>query len=611
MTSTNPRRCLPARCLPALLLVLLPLAGCQDTGINSGVDTDIDNASAFACDLPATPLHSLPRTLTGGEPVPVDVEGVVAASFHGGMGGLFIQSRPDSEDDKANTPQGAFVALAPHGQRPRVGDWLRLRGVWTPAQDGRHGWRLESVQQWAKCGDSSAPKPVRLSQAPDDWAALEGMLVHIPGPLTVTGNDGLLRFGELRVSFDGRQLVPTQLAPPGDQAQQLAADKARRQLVVDDARNREYPDDFWQLPQPPGHRTPWRAGTVVHEVEGSIEYRHGAWRLQPTREIGRAEQAPRPPAPARDDDALLRVASFNLLNFFNGDGRGGGFPTARGAETPAALERQQRKLIAAMTALDADIIGLMELENDGQGGNSAVAELARKLSRPGDPWQPVIAGARIGSDAIAVGLVYRATRVRRIGPPRMLEGGPFDSASRVPLAQAFQRIPDSEPFTVVVNHFKSKGGCAEATGADRDQGDGQACFNHTRLDSAQRLNAWLQSMDNDGDGDGGSAQVLILGDLNAYAQEDPVRHLLDHGYADLLKPEDHAYVFRGQAGRLNHALASTNMAPRIRQAGVWHINADELPGFAYDGNARGGPDLYAADQWRSSDHDPIWVDLAW
>ncbi len=594
-----PRRPLPPfRLLPTLLALPLLLAGCHDNQLPPVTDD-----TPFGCGLPATALHHLPRTLSGGgQAMPVDVEGVVSHRF-GGLGGMFIQSRAGSEDGRETTPAGALIEFDMDGQRFQRGQHLRLRGLWTPSEDGRHGWRLTSVTQTASCGRDRAPEPVRLDTAPADWAALEGVLVHIPGPLTVTGNDGLLRFGELIVSFDGRQYVPTQLAPPGDQAQALAADKARRQLVIDDARNRQWPDDLWQLPQAPGPQAPWRAGTVLHDIEGVIEYRHGAWRLQPTREIGRAEQAPRPSAPSRDD-ARVRVASFNLQNFFNGDGEGGGFPTARGADSPQAMARQRDKLLAAMNALDADIIGLMELENDGQGERSAVAELARKLSRPGDPWQPVIADARIGRDAIAVGLVYRATRVRTLGRPRMLEGGPFGSHSRVPLAQTFQTFPESEPFTVVVNHFKSKGGCAEATGANRDQEDGQACFNDTRLDSARRLQAWLQA------GDGDAGQVLILGDLNAYAQEAPVRHLLEHGYTDLLGRKDHAYVFRGQAGRLNHALASADMKHHVRAAGVWHINADELPGFAYDGNARSGPDLYAADPWRSSDHDPVWVDLA-
>lgn len=601
------RRCSPTlpRLLPALLALPVFIAACHDSGMDAaaGPPLPVSETDPFGCGLPATALHQLPRAPGGGDAVPVDVEGVVSARF-GGLGGLFIQSLPGADDGRAATPEGAFVEFDRHGQRFQRGDHLRLRGLWTPSEEGRHGWRLTSVQQMARCGRDRAPGPLQLAAAPADWAQLDGMLVHLPGPLTVTGNDGLLRFGELIVSFGGRQYVPTQLVPPGDRVQALAADKARRQLVIDDARNRQWPDDLWQLPQAPGPRAPWRAGTVVHDIEGVIEYRHGAWRLQPTREIGRAVQAPRPPAPSREG-ALLRVASFNLQNFFNGNGQGGGFPTARGADSPAALKRQRDKLLAAMKGLDADIIGLMELENDGQGRRSAVAELARGLSGPGDPWQPVIADARIGRDAIAVGLVYRSTRVRPLGRPRMLEGGPFDDASRVPLAQTFQMIPDSEPFTVVVNHFKSKGGCAEATGADRDQGDGQACFNGTRLDSARRLHAWLHE-----DGDAGLAQVLVLGDLNAYAQEDPVRQLLDHGYSDLLTAQDHAYVFRGQAGRLNHALASADMVQRVRAAGVWHINADELPGFAHDGHARGGPDLYAADPWRSSDHDPVWVDLA-
>lgn len=595
----------PVGHLPILASLSLLLAGCQEVLEPRPVPAA---DAPFGCGLPATALAQLPRSPEGGEALLVDIEGVVSASFIGGLGGFYIQSLPATSGATSGPGGGAFIPWQRPGERPGLGSIVRVRGLWTPSEDGRSGWRLEPVQQLARCGRTAVPEPVPVQQPPHDWAVYEGIRVHLPGPLTVTGNDGLLRYGELLLSFGGRQSVPTQLVPPGAAVRERVPAKQRRQLVLDDARNSQYPQTLWHLPQAPGPDAPWRVGTRLEDVEGVIEYRHGSWRLQPTRAIGHAVQAPRPPAPPRAG-VRLRVASFNLLNFFNGDGRGGRFPTARGAETPQALERQRRKLVAAMTALEADIIGVMELENDGQGRHSAVADLARALSRPGQPWQPVIAGARLGRDAIAVGLVYNAARVRPHGKPRTLEGGPFGDASRVPLAQAFMPIPDGEPFTVVVNHFKSKGGCDQARGADTDQGDGQACYNQTRIDSARQLHEWLQASA----GAARTGQVLILGDLNAYAQEEPVQLLQRAGYRDLLadRPDAHTYVFRGQAGRLDHALASAGLFPRVQAAGVWHINADELPGFAFDGHARGGPDLYAPDPWRSSDHDPVWVDLGW
>ena len=59
----------------------------------------------------------------------------------------------------------------------------------------------------------------------------------------------------------------------------------------------------------------------------------------------------------RSDDVILaadgeiKVASFNVLNFFNGAGDGvTGFPTSRGADSVEEFERQKAKIVAAIGA---------------------------------------------------------------------------------------------------------------------------------------------------------------------------------------------------------------------------------------------------------------------
>jgi predicted extracellular nuclease len=253
----------------------------------------------------------------------------------------------------------------------------------------------------------------------------------------------------------------------------------------------------------------------------------------------------------------------------------------------------------------------MEIENDGQRPGSAIVELVAALDAATAPgrWAPVPAPMpQLGSDAIAVGIIYRRDRVRLVGPALALSRPPFDRHSRVPLAQVFQPLAGGAPLRVVVNHFKSKGGCDQADAGNADQGDGQACFAAIRSDSARVLADWLATLDGSGVG---PVQTLILGDLNAHSREDAVRLLSERGYADLLADAQpgHTFVFRGQAGRLDHALAGSALAARVRAAGVWTINADELPEFGYDGDDRSGRSLFAPDPWRSSDHDPVWVDL--
>ncbi len=130
---------------------------------------------------------------------------------------------------------------------------------------------------------------------------------------------------------------------------------------------------------------------------------------------------------------------------------------------------------------------------------------------------------------------------------------------RPPLAQTFTDQSGSR-FTVVVNHFKSKG-CADATGADLDQGDGQSCYNARRTAQATRLVSFIGSTVVPAAGD---PDVLVIGDLNAYAKEDPITVLANAGYVDLVQrtegPSAYSFVFDGLWGSLDYALANASLA---------------------------------------------------
>jgi predicted extracellular nuclease len=212
----------------------------------------------------------------------------------------------------------------------------------------------------------------------------------------------------------------------------------------------------------------------------------------------------------------------------------------------------------------------------------------------------VASEGRLGTDQITVGILYRADRVEAVGAPALATEGPFEYGSRPVLAQSF-RVGDGPVFTVASVHFKSKGGCEDAQGADRDQGDGQACFNAKRVESAEAMHAWLAT---DPTGSG-SDRVAAIGDYNAYAMEEPMQWLRDNGWQDAFARTDgapqHSFVFDGQAGRLDHAMLSPSMAAMLRGAAKWPVNSDESIGFAYDGVLGRGE----ANEWRSSDHDPL------
>jgi hypothetical protein len=174
------------------------------------------------------------------------------------------------------------------------------------------------------------------------------------------------------------------------------------------------------------------------------------------------------------------------------------------------------------------------------------------------------------------------------------------------LAQSFQQVSNGETFTVVANHWKSKGSCPD-TGLDADQGDGAACWNATRTAAAEAVVDWMAS-DPTGVDD---SDVMLVGDLNSYAMEDPIDVLREAGLTDL-GAGDYSYVFDGQWGTLDYTFAWTSMVSQITDAAEYHINSDEPGVLDYNTDFKTAAqisDLYAPNEFRTSDHDPVVVGL--
>lgn len=541
----------------------------------------------------------------------VVVEGVVTGNFVGGLGGFFIQSPIGAEDGDPATSDGLFVEFSRDLKlRPKRGDRVLVHG--RVVELGRGDATLTAltdvrVEQRGR-GQAATVKLDAAPASAAEWERYEGMQLEISAPLVVSGNAGLLRFGELLASFDARLVHATELHPPGEAARRMEADNLRRQLVIDDARNSEYPRELWFLPEPLSPEAPLRAGSRLHGVRGVLDQRHGQYRLQLTEAIERIEQAARPAPPT--PPAGLRIVGMNVLNLFNGDGRGGGFPTARGAADVAELERQRNKIVHTLVALQPDIGALMEIENDGFGPRSSLARLVEELNAAlgelGD-YRLVDAGEGPGDDEIRVALIYRASRAEALGAAHSMDSGAFARANRPPLLQGFRPVGGGPAFAVVAVHLKSKGGCAEADEANRDMGDGQSCWNASRRAAAAQLSAWILS----DPAAIGSQNAVIVGDLNAHSQEDPLRLLRDAGWRDTPpKAGDlaHSFVFQGRAGRLDHALVSPSLAPFVSGLVKWHTNADESEAFDYASRQR-HPEWYRPDAFRASDHDPLILGL--
>ncbi|HLT14624.1 MAG TPA: ExeM/NucH family extracellular endonuclease [Marinobacter sp.] len=584
----------------------------EDSGNNKAVellntgDTTVD----LSCGADATLISAI-QGETDSSPLAgqhVVIEAVVTAVFNeaGGLGGLFVQEEAKDRDSNPATSEGLFVYAPSLSAAP--GQRLRLAGEVTEYNGLTELTNLTGTEN---CGTTDLPAPAMITlpwtsaEAPE---ALESMRVQFSSPLVVNDNYDLGRYGSLTLG-GGRHFIPTNVAEPGADAAIVAELNALDRIILDDASNRQNPSVVpYPTPQLSASQSV-RAGDTVQDLVGVLDYRFSEWRLQPTASPSFSQTNPRTTEPQLEDRGNLVVASFNVLNFFNGDGLGGGFPTSRGADTAEELDRQSQKLASALSALNADVIGLMEIENDGYGEYSAIAELAGAL---GSEWQWVDPGlAQLGSDEITVGFLYRSDRVATVGNAATLSAAPFDDLNRQPLAQTFRLKDADDGVTIAVNHFKSKG-CGSAEGTNADQNDGQGCWNPSRTLAAQALSAWLA---NDATGTG-ETDVLIIGDLNSYAKEDPITTLTAAGYTDLVATHQgeqaYSYVFYGQAGYLDHGLANASLATKVKAATIWPINADEPRALDYNTEYKTPEQqasFYAPDAYRASDHDPVLVAL--
>lgn len=568
--------------------------------------------SPGACGTSATPVHAIQGSgrsspLRGHD---VEVEAVVAGAFSSSLGGFFLQQDDDSTDDDPTTSEGLFVFDGGLGVRLEAGDRVRVRGRVSEFFGLTELFPVDYLIQCPRLGLASAAKirlPVSDEGAFERW---EGMRVQIDQTLVATGHRNLARFGEVELAADGRLWQPTHVAMPGGAAIALEFENARRRILLDDTTDARDPVPTPYLERPDGGTL--RLGDFATGVEGVLDFAFGRFRIQPTRPVtfepGDNTRLPWPPAV----DGTLRIAVWNLENHFNGDGRGAGFPT-RGPRNPAELRRQREKLVSTLIRLDPDIAALVELENDGVGPESVLSQLvdALNLETPSDPFAVIDPGElRIGTHAIAVGMIYRANAVTPLGPAAILDANAhpdFDDARNRPsLAQTFVATATGERITVVANHLKSKGSnCDSATDPDVDDGQGECNF--TRLRAAGALVDWLASDPTHSK----DAPVLVTGDLNAYPLEDPVREFEAGGYFDLLAlhagANKHTYVFNGDAGRLDYALARFDLLPFVGGAGIWNTNADEPALFDY--RIDNPPNHYAPDPFRASDHNPIIVGL--
>jgi uncharacterized protein len=569
------------------------------------------------CGDPFTPIYDIQGS---GNASPVvnqahATEGVVVGVFTGPnrLNGFFIQD--ELGDGDPLTSDGVFVFVPPanafHTFLVEEGDLVR---VYATVREQFSFTQMDFVQNLTLCDVAVTVDPTAVSlPLPDPVGGVayleryEGMLVTFPQPLTATDHFNLGRFGEVTLSVDGRLFNPTNVAPPGAAAIALQAQNDSRMILLDDGSNDQNP-----VPPPPFFASDGtlRLGDVTHDLTGVLSFGFSVYRIQPTLPVEFTRLNHRSEFP-EEVGGTIRVASFNVLNYFTTLDTGALIcgpdlnQGCRGANTPEEFARQRVKIIEAILRLDADVVGLIELENN---PSESLQDLVNGLNEATTPGTyAYIDTGTIGGDAIKQGIIYKPARVTPLGAYAILDSSVdarfLDDKNRPVLAQTFEAA--GEIFTVAVNHLKSKGSACNDVG-DPDLGDGQSNCNLTRTMAAQAMADWLAT-DPTGSGD---PDFFILGDLNAYRLEDPISALKEEGgYIDLIDtfigPEAYSFVFFGQAGYLDHALATPALAERVTGVTLWAINADEPRALDY--NDFNQPSLFQPDQYRSSDHDPVLV----
>jgi hypothetical protein len=638
-----------------LCTLTIAAAGVTDVDTNDPPDTMDDDVTVTftprnVCELGYTPAYAIQGT--GATPAitgTVTTQGVVIGDYEGPsptLRGFYLQ---DAAGDADPATSDAIFVFNGSSNSVSIGQVVRVTGAAADFQDQTQ----VSASSITQCGtgtvspvDVTFPVPAATGGV-DFLEQYEGMLVRLPQTLYVTEHFQLGRFGQVVMSSGDRLRQPTGVVAPGAPALAMQAANNLNRIIVDDATNGQNPDPivFGRGGAPLSASNTLRGGDTATGTIGVMTYTWAgnaasgnAFRVRPINALGGSVSFtaanPRPTA-APEVGGSIRVAGMNLLNYFNTfdgasssppwactAGVGGPLLDCRGADDAGEFARQWPKTVAAILELDADVIGLNEIENDGYGPTSAIADLVDRLNAATAPgtygFIDADAGTgqvnALGTDAIKVAMIYQPGVVTPVGQTAALNtdafvnGGDSGPRSRPSLAQAFEANATGARFIVDTNHLKSKGSACDVP----DAGDGQGNCNRVRTAAAEALVDWLATDPTlTGDPD-----ILLVGDYNSYAKEDPIAAIEAGGYTnlidDLLGDDAYSFVFDGQWAYLDHAFASHSLRSQVTGVADYHVNADEPSVLDYQDDFKSAGQLvslYASDEFRMSDHDPVVVGL--
>lgn len=567
----------------------------------------------------------------------VQTTGVVTAVYPtGGFNGAYLQTAGTGGTPKVpgDASDGVFLYLPGGVDNLSIGQCLDVEAT-VGEYFGLTQLTDADVSDAGVCDPVESTPLETLPVTDAEKEVYEGMLVSPVGTYTITNNYQLNQYGQLGLALGDEPLYQaTDMVLPGAEAEAYEAANQDKYITLDDGSSW----DYLRNATAQGSALPYLSAEEPHRTGSQVTFTQPVildyrfqWNYQPTGQVVGSDSEFDPIDSQNTREAVvpdvggdIQIGAFNVLNYFSDLGQDEadcdffadrfGNPVAtdfcevRGAWSQAAFDDQQAKLVTAINGTDADVLGLMEIQNSAglsyidHPRDKAVADLVAALNEDAGESRWAFAPSPTvvppGEDIIRTAFIYDPQTVELDGPSFIQLDDAFANA-RYPLAQKFS-VPDTDTdFVAVANHFKSKG-------SGEDDGTGQGLANPSRIAQAEALTDWSQEMFADD-------AVFLMGDFNAYSREDPIRVFEDADHVNLARayePTSTSYQFSGRLGSLDHVLANEAAQELVTGAAVWDINGDESIAFQYSRRNYNLVDFHSDDQFASSDHDPVLVGLS-
>ncbi|BCE00253.1 ExeM/NucH family extracellular endonuclease [Marinicellulosiphila megalodicopiae] len=512
------------------------------------------------------------------------VEAVVTVSKQGGVlpngqydtqyKGYWLQEQIDDYDQSAQTSEGLFVYDKQF--KVNAGDQIIIK-----AKVGEYNQvtQLQSVKKIIRCASNQIIKPIKISLPVKDlliMESIEGMLVSFDSLMVSDfygAGFGLQNYGQIVLSSK-LHFVPTEHKQLSLREYETAIEDMKKDRLFLNDGSYELKPSFLPYPNSKGLSldNPINIGSTIQYLTG---VKHGYKQnhlLIPNDDV-QFDVKPLPNIKKITENAKHKIALLNAKNYFNGEGANKTFPTKRGAKTKQAFLIQQSKLVSALTQVDADILALIEIENDGFDAFSAVVELTQALNKyqSEDNQYTYLRSlsSKANSDAITQVFLYRPNTVSLKGEPTWIDLN--DAKNGISVRPALMQVfeIEGESLRLVLNHFKSRrGSCKGDSALAKVEGGCES----VRMRSAQKITDALKSNANEA--------IILLGDLNAYSNESPVLWFLNNDFINskrlllYLNEQSYTYGFNGMLGTLDHVLVNDQAKQKIKFVFDWRINSD-------------------------------------